>query len=100
MCTTLPAHRRRGAGSLMLKWGIDKADELNYDAYMEATPYGRQLYTKFGFIYTDTYEIGKESGRGEGDEAWKALEAQYPLALSWMWRPKKGKIVDASQSLP
>lgn len=49
MLATHPNHQRRGAGSLLMQWAVDKADELGLDAFIEASPAGRHLYSRYGF---------------------------------------------------
>lgn len=47
---TLPGYRGRGAGSAMLKAGLEQARELDLPIYLEAsTPGNRRLYERFGF---------------------------------------------------
>jgi GNAT superfamily N-acetyltransferase len=46
---TLPAHQRRGAGGMLLTWGIDKAQELGLDIYLQGSSSGYPLYKKYGF---------------------------------------------------
>ncbi|KAF2759344.1 acyl-CoA N-acyltransferase [Pseudovirgaria hyperparasitica] len=46
---TLPEHQGRGAGRMMMKWGVDEADRLGLDAYVESSEAGRRLYESFGF---------------------------------------------------
>ncbi|KAF6818931.1 GNAT family protein [Colletotrichum sojae] len=45
---TVKKHRRRGAASLIMDWGMERADRLGLDVYIEATPLGRILYEKYG----------------------------------------------------
>jgi len=87
MCTH-PSHRRRGAASLMLQWGVDKAKELNCDMFVEASWHGGQVYQKFGFLHVDEYWTRRVDP--EPDEEWKMLEETYPFTATWMWRPKQG----------
>lgn len=47
---TDPAHERKGAGKMLLEWGCKKADEQGLDAYLDATPIGRPLYQRYGFV--------------------------------------------------
>jgi GNAT superfamily N-acetyltransferase len=54
---TLPEHHRRGAGSLLLKWGVGEADNLRIIAYLEGSKAGVPLYTKFGFEPIKTIEF-------------------------------------------
>lgn len=46
---TDPDHGRRGAGGLLVQWGLDQADELGLDTYLDASPMGKGLYEKNGF---------------------------------------------------
>ncbi|KAK7214813.1 hypothetical protein V2G26_002816 [Clonostachys chloroleuca] len=47
---THPDYQRRGAGSMLLKWGCDLADENKISAYVDATKDGARLYERFGFV--------------------------------------------------
>ncbi|GAB7351135.1 hypothetical protein MBLNU459_g1592t1 [Dothideomycetes sp. NU459] len=37
---THPSHQGRGAGSMLIGWGLDRADEDGLEAYLEASPTG------------------------------------------------------------
>ncbi|KAJ8060886.1 hypothetical protein OCU04_009967 [Sclerotinia nivalis] len=54
--TTDPKHQKRGAGSMLVKWGVNMADSLNGEAYLEATEMGRPVYEKFGFVVLATFD--------------------------------------------
>jgi hypothetical protein len=61
--TTHPDHCRRGAGTMLVKWGTDKADELGLECYLEGSSQGRPLYEKHGYqpvreIKCDLSEFG------------------------------------------
>uniref|UniRef100_A0A8H7KBB6 N-acetyltransferase domain-containing protein n=1 Tax=Bionectria ochroleuca TaxID=29856 RepID=A0A8H7KBB6_BIOOC len=45
-----PRHQRRGIGKILLNWGIEQAQRQEVDCYMFATPAGRALYEKAGFV--------------------------------------------------
>ncbi|KAF2499019.1 acyl-CoA N-acyltransferase [Lophium mytilinum] len=49
LLVTLPQHHRRGAGTLLLKWGLDQADAAGLPTYLEASEMGRPLYARLGF---------------------------------------------------
>jgi predicted N-acetyltransferase YhbS len=60
---TSPDHHRRGAGSMLLKWGTEKVDELGVVGYLEASDDGAPLYARFGYepireIEFDTRKYG------------------------------------------
>lgn len=46
---THPDHERKGCESLLLDWGLTKADELGLRVYLDATNVGKGLYEKKGF---------------------------------------------------
>ncbi|KAJ8612479.1 hypothetical protein MRB53_037408 [Persea americana] len=50
-----PNYARKGAGTLALRWGLDKADAEGLDCYISASTEGRRLYAKHGF------EVKRES---------------------------------------
>ncbi|KAJ5116709.1 acetyltransferase [Penicillium angulare] len=57
MLCTHPDYWRRGAGSMLVKWGCDLADEQGVSAYVDASKKGAPLYQKFGFVdYGDPNE--------------------------------------------
>ncbi|KAJ5115399.1 hypothetical protein NUU61_001158 [Penicillium alfredii] len=58
---THPDYQRRGAGSMLLKWGCDLADANGVGAYVDASKAGAPLYQRFGFV--------DESEPGSGDVA-------------------------------
>lgn len=49
MLGTHPDYRRRGAGSMLVRWGCELADRDGLVAYVDASPEGAALYRKFGF---------------------------------------------------
>jgi predicted N-acetyltransferase YhbS len=62
-----PAEHRRGAGSMLIKWGLDKADKSSLPAFLEASAMGRPLYVRWGFEpkyeeYFDGEKYGVEGG--------------------------------------
>lgn len=61
MLGTLPEHQGRGAGSLMMKWGVELADREGMDAYLESSPKGVGVYRKFGFVEQDEVTVNVEA---------------------------------------
>ncbi|CAG8972262.1 hypothetical protein HYALB_00001660 [Hymenoscyphus albidus] len=45
-----PLYQKRGAGTMAVKWGTDRADALGLACVVEATDVGRALYEKCGFV--------------------------------------------------
>ncbi|KUJ09113.1 uncharacterized protein LY89DRAFT_690644 [Mollisia scopiformis] len=48
-CFVDPEYHKRGAGGMLVKWGVDKADELGVRGFVEASAKGRRLYESQGF---------------------------------------------------
>ena len=46
---TDPKYQGRGAGSMLIQWGLDIADARHIPAYLESSPVAHGLYQKFGF---------------------------------------------------
>lgn len=49
MLGTHPNFRRRGAASLMLRWGCQQADEAGLPIYIDSSEDGVPVYEKLGF---------------------------------------------------
>ena len=56
LCTA-PTHRRLGAASQLVEWGLALADAHQLPTYVESTPAGLPFYLKHGFEKVDTMEI-------------------------------------------
>lgn len=84
-----PSHRRRGAGSLLMRWGVDKAQEKGFEIFIEGTDEGRPLYEKFGLavMYVDHLDA---YDRNPSDE-WRKMEREIlPMHWYFMWKPAQG----------
>lgn len=55
MLVAHPDYRRQGAGSMLVRWGCDLADQNGVAAYLDAHEDAASLYRKFGF--TDRQDI-------------------------------------------
>ncbi|RSL62086.1 hypothetical protein CEP54_005912 [Fusarium duplospermum] len=49
--------QRCGVGSALMRFGVDKADEEGWMAYLNSSPEGKGLYEKFGFEVVDESKI-------------------------------------------
>ncbi|EFQ32953.1 acetyltransferase [Colletotrichum graminicola] len=56
---THPDYQRRGAGSMLLKWGCELADEDGVGAYVDASKAGKGLYERFGFVDKSEADAGE-----------------------------------------
>jgi GNAT superfamily N-acetyltransferase len=63
---TLGKHERRGAGSLLVKWGCERADEAGVEAYLEASEMGEPMYRRHGFESKEVMTLDlRKFGGGE-----------------------------------
>lgn len=62
---TLPNHERRGAGSMLVRWGTERADEAGLEAYLEASPMGAPMYARHGFEPVKKVEFDLRKYGGE-----------------------------------
>ncbi|PHH59724.1 hypothetical protein CDD81_2642 [Ophiocordyceps australis] len=78
---TDPKHQRRGAASLMLKWGADQADQLGLPIYLEATEAGKPQYEKHGFQTIGTAAIDfSKWGASSNMEPFLMLRQPQPVS--------------------
>ncbi|PNS21190.1 hypothetical protein CAC42_3528 [Sphaceloma murrayae] len=76
ICMTDPDFERRGAGSMMMKWGTQLADLLYLPMWIEASKAGALLYQKYGFEQHETR--GEERGM-------------------LMYRPARGTVIEGGK---
>ncbi|KAI0017135.1 acyl-CoA N-acyltransferase [Xylariomycetidae sp. FL0641] len=55
------SHQRKGLGKRLLRWGLQRADEDQVEAFLSASPFGAPMYTKHGFETVETlhFDEGK-----------------------------------------
>jgi len=76
---TYKQHERRGAGSMLVAWGCEKADEAGVVAYLEASPMGAPMYTRHGFKAVG--EIDIDLTKYGGDEVLKLIVSTRCIVL-------------------
>lgn len=61
---TDPGQGRRGAGKILMEFGIGLANERGLPCFLESSPHGKGLYGKFGFVEREklTFEVGLGAG--------------------------------------
>ena len=90
----LPGHRRRGVGRMLMKWGVETADKLGIESWMEGSSLGRILYEKCGYrvLFKLTYDVTKR----EMTDRWRKITHELtPPPFHLMWRPANGAWEDA-----
>lgn len=88
-----PSHRHRGAGRLLIRWGIAKADELGIETVISSLASARGAYEKCGLGAIEIIPPNPELERRLGDlekqgrgKKWKEL-LEDDLSGWLMWRP-------------
>ncbi|OJD35306.1 gnat family acetyltransferase [Diplodia corticola] len=66
LLVTHPDHYRRGAGSMIVRWGTERADRDGLVCILEASEAGRPLYKRHGFVerVVTTFDLTKYGGTG------------------------------------
>lgn len=77
---THPDYRRAGVGSLIINWGLEQADRLGLECFVEATKEGKPCYERFGFKVVEENVLRSE--KEDPDEEWKTLEEKL-LPFTW-----------------
>ncbi|KAI1819638.1 acyl-CoA N-acyltransferase [Xylaria intraflava] len=61
-----PKHQRRGAGKMLVMWGVEESGRLGLPAFLESSTEGHSLYLTCGFRDIDAYAIDLSKwGRAE-----------------------------------
>ncbi|KAF2642894.1 hypothetical protein P280DRAFT_467030 [Massarina eburnea CBS 473.64] len=81
-----PDHRKRGAGRLLIRWGIDKADELGIETVVSSLQSAVGAYEKSGLGAIEVIPPDPSLKVESPSEKWKELQ-QDDLSGVLMWRP-------------
>ncbi|TRX89378.1 hypothetical protein FHL15_009676 [Xylaria flabelliformis] len=74
-----PDHQRRGAGRLLMQWGIDVAEKTGLPIYLESTVPGNSLYEAMGFEQlTHVQIIHKAAITGDPEDTEIPLMVKMP----------------------
>jgi predicted acetyltransferase len=69
LCTD-PAFRRRGAGTMLCQWGLERGARQGLPVTVLASPMGRRLYQRLGFVLEGSFIV-----HAEGDTEWLRIWA-------------------------
>ena len=92
---TLPQHGRKGAGSMLVRWGCEKADEVGVEAFLEASPMGAPMYARHGFQPVKTVEL--DLRRWSGEDKMDFIVSSSCLAF---FRSEANDVNDSSCCVP
>lgn len=80
-----------------MEWGIQKADELRLESYIDASELGAHLYEGYGFVSPGWVHITAPVN-DEPSARWKQLkELLLPFKFKPQWRPIGGKFDESIQ---
>lgn len=84
----------------MMKWGLEKADAMGLDSFVEVTEAGYEMYKAAGFITVDDFWVDTETN--QPTQEWKNLKEKlkFPMHGYFMWRPPGGKYEEGSTKFP
>lgn len=86
---TLPRYRGKGAGTLLMEWGIQKGDEMGVEMWVDATEFGRHLYEKYGFVVVHDGILAPTTENPNSE--WLELQQAFSTTHQWhLWRPVGG----------
>lgn len=83
-----------------MDWGIQKADERGYEAYVDASDSGRNLYRAYGFISVEKPEQLDLSQFEDSKGKRKMQELVMPFEWWPMHRPVGGEYQPGKGLLP
>ncbi len=63
---TDPKHQRRGAGHMLVQWGVNEAARLRLPMYLESTATGHELYKSCGFRDVEELNVDMTKYGGDG----------------------------------
>ncbi|RDW71800.1 amidase signature (AS) enzyme-5 [Coleophoma crateriformis] len=75
-----PKHQGKGIGTLLTKWGLQKAQSENVPVYLESTIAASNVYRRLGFVVLDGFSM-KVPGRGETRET--VLYEELCMLRTW-----------------
>ncbi|PVH98098.1 hypothetical protein DM02DRAFT_673638 [Periconia macrospinosa] len=89
----VPEYRRKGIGTMLMKQGIEAADKLNLECWMEASAMGIPLYQHFNFRALSRIDL--DNIKENTSDVWKRCQHELtPPTITAMWRPRGGSWED------
>ncbi|KAK9786401.1 putative GNAT family acetyltransferase [Seiridium cardinale] len=95
----LPAYRRTGAASAVMRHWTSAIDDSGLEAYLEGSSMSTPLYRKHGFIVVE--RLALTFHRDDPSPDWQALvRDMQSQPISIMWRPEGGQHTEGKTVLP
>ncbi|KAL8799331.1 MAG: hypothetical protein Q9182_005975 [Xanthomendoza sp. 2 TL-2023] len=88
-----------GRRSLLVDWGVKKADELGLEIFIEAAEPGVPLYLSHGFRAMDEFWVDPKVIDPSAE--WKQLKEKIP-PTQWvfMWKPQRSRFEEGKTTVP
>jgi len=78
MLGTHPSYNGKGIASMLLKWGLDRADNDGMPVFLSASPAGKPMYERRGFRVVQEEEV---AGGGMCRRIWLGINTQSTTDL-------------------
>jgi GNAT superfamily N-acetyltransferase len=96
---THPDYRRQGIADIILKWGIEKAEAMGVEMWLDATVYGVPVYQKHGFVIVHQNNLAPTTTHPSAE--WKEIAERLEPMIMWqMWRPVGGRYEEGKSIRP
>jgi GNAT superfamily N-acetyltransferase len=69
MLATHPKYQKKGAASMLIRWGTELADAADMPAYLDGSPVGVALYRRYGWVEKDV--VVPEVNEPGSQERWE-----------------------------
>ncbi|KAF7900012.1 hypothetical protein EAF00_004348 [Botryotinia globosa] len=96
---TYTNQRNKGYGSMLMQWGMERAERMGVEVVVEFSEMGYSLYKKFGLRSIE--KIAVDMRVEIPTNTWGRLESDFgPVLIWWMWKPRDGIYVAGKTELP
>ncbi|PQE20025.1 hypothetical protein CJF31_00011858 [Rutstroemia sp. NJR-2017a BVV2] len=98
MFTDVP-YRGKGYASMLMQWGMQRAEEKGLEVVVESSEMGHDLYKKFGLRTIEKIALDMRVERPSN--TWRRLQSDLgDVLLWWMWKPSGGVYEVGKMELP
>ena len=97
---TRPEYTGHGMAGALIEWGLKKADKMGLESHVEASPLGRPVYARYGFIQVATNHLLPDNPGNEKEWGDLLEEFKFPQLIYLMWRPPGGNYEEGKTPIP
>lgn len=82
-----------------MEWGVQKAEELGLEMWLEASPYGKRLYEQQGFTSVMVTDLSPP--QEPPNQEWAEIKGELGEMIEVvMWRPREGPYQEGKSVKP